>query len=367
MRSTAVVWRAAVVLIFVGLHACGDDKSPTRPSPPVTPTPPVATLVRLEIAGPRSLAPGETAQFGVTGHISDGSTRDMTAQASWQSQSPSVLSIDSAGRATGRQPGESIVTARTAGMTSTTEVVVVPAGTFRLAVIAREAGSIFLDVRVDVLEGRGAGLSSTRLVNGRYAIYGVAGDTLIRVSGRGYREHNQRIVVTDHTMLEVEMVPERPRAVISGDYTLTITADPASCGVLPEVLRVRRYAAHVTQLGPEILVTLGDGSSPTTNLVGNRFGGRLDADNMRASFNLAITWYYYGFYHARYHPPPDVAERLSGTTYLFISGGAATSVSERSLSGTLRGAIQVVEMPVLWTVTRWGPGCNSTHGFVLSR
>jgi hypothetical protein len=293
----------------------------------------------------------------------------MTAQSSWQSQSPSVLSIDSAGRATGRQLGESVVTARSAGMTSTTEVVVVPAGTFRLSVIAREAGSIFLDVRVDVLEGRGAGLSSTRLVNGRYAIYGVAGDTLIRVSGRGYREHNQRLVVADHTTIEVEMVPERPRAAISGDYTLTITADPARCGALPAELRVRRYAAQVTQLGPEILVTLSGGEPTVGNLVRNQFGGRLDADNGRASFNLALNllYGYYYYYPTVFSPPPDVVERLAGTTYLVISGGGGASVSDRSVSGTLRGAIQLIEMTAPWTVTRFGAGCNSEHRFDLTR
>jgi hypothetical protein len=286
----------------------------------------------------------------------------MSSQASWFSQNSSVLAVEGLGRATARQLGESVLTVRSGPMTSTTEVVVVPAGTFRLAVVVREAGSIFLDVRVDVLEGRGAGLSSSRLVNGRYALYGVAGDTLVRVSGRGYREHSQRVVVFDHTVLEVEMVPERPRAPIAGDYTLTITADPAPCRALPEDLRVRRYPVQVTQLGPEILVTLAGG-----NLVGNRFGGRLDADNMRASFNLAAYWYYYYFYSATLNPPPDVAERISGSTYLLISGGAATTVAERTLSGTLRGTFQIVEMPTLWTVSRWGAGCTATHDFALTR
>jgi hypothetical protein len=366
MQATGVVRSAVVLLILVTLHACGDDKSPVRPTSTTTPT--VATLVRLEIVGPRTLPPGEATRFAVTGHFSDGSTRDMSTQASWQSQNSSVLAVEGLGQATARQLGESVLTVRTAGLSSTTEVVVVPAGTFRLAVIAREAGSIFLDIRVEVLEGRGAGLSTTRLVNGRYALYGVAGDTLVRVSGRGYREHNQRLVVADHTAIEVEMVPDRPRAQISGDYTLTITADPARCGALPGEVRIRRYAAQVTQLGPEILVTLAGGDSTTGTLVRNQFGGRLDADNMRATFNLALNFnYYYRYYYSGFIPPPDVAERLSGTSYLLISGGGTTSVSDRSLSGTLRGPIQIVEMPVLWAVSRWGASCDSVHGFVLSR
>ena len=366
---TGLAISSAVVLTGL-LSACGDDRSPVRPSPPTTGVP-VATVSRLEIVGPRSVPPGEIVQFGVTGHLSDGSTRDMSSQASWQSQNPSSLTIEGLGRATARQVGESVLTARVAGMTSTTEVVVVPAGTFRLSVVAREGGSIFLDIRVEVLEGRGAGLFTTRLVNGRYALYGVAGDAVVRVSGRGYRDHIQRVAVTDHTTIEVEMVPERPRAMISGDYTLTITANPTRCGALPAELRVRRYTARVTQLGPEILVTLAGGEPAVGTLVRNQFGGRLDADNGRASFNLALnqlySYYYYYYSPTVFSPPPDVVERLAETTYLVISGGGAASVSERSVSGNLRGSIQLYEMSVPWTLTRRGAGCNAEHGFVLSR
>ena len=66
------------------------------------------TLTRLEIVGPRTVPPGETAQFGVRGILSDGSTQDLTSQASWQSQSGTVLSVDSRGRASGGQRGATL-------------------------------------------------------------------------------------------------------------------------------------------------------------------------------------------------------------------------------------------------------------------
>jgi len=292
----------------------------------------------------------------------------MAGQATWQSQNTSVLSIDDSGLATGNRPGESVITVRVASISSATEVVVVPPNTYRLAIIVREGGSTSLGVRVDVIQGAAAGLSSIEPVNGRYALYGVSGDMVIRVSGPGYRAHIQRVVVTDHTIIEIEIIPERPRVQISGDYTLTLTANPTTCGALPAEVRVRRYAAQVSQLGPEVWVTLANAGAPGGSLVRNQFGGRLDADNSRIVFNLALNTRF-GYYDGgdTYYPPPDVAERMGGTAYLLISGGAVTSVSERSLSGTLLGLIQIVEMPSLWKVTGWGEYCNASHELVLAR
>jgi hypothetical protein len=313
------------------------------------------------------MAPGETAQLGVNGILSDGSTRDLTSQAKWTSRYGWVLSVEDSGRVRAERSGDSVISAHAASMMSTTEIVVVPPGTFRLAVIPREAGSIFLDVRVDVVQGTGAGLSATGLVDGRYSLYGVSGDTLIRVSGRGYEDRMQRVVVTEHTVIEVEMAPARVRPQISGDYTLTITPEAGRCGALPPDLRIRRYAAQVSQLGPEVWATLDNPGAPAGSLIGNRFGGRLSDDNATITFGLALVRNYYYYYFDTFPVPPDVVERLSGTTYLLISGGAVVTVRGSSLSGTLRGVLQTVEMPTLWKVTRVIDSCSTDFAFTMTR
>ena len=81
-------------------------------------------------------------------------------------------------------------------------------------------------------------------------LYGVAGDTTLRVSKEGYQTHTQNLVVTDDTpSLAVALTLVRPRLDVSGAYTLTITADPSCSGGLLEPLRTRSYAAVLTQVG----------------------------------------------------------------------------------------------------------------------
>ena len=60
-----------------------------------------------------------------------------------------------------------------------------PAGTFRLSVVVNEDPALALDVRVEVVSGVGAGLFDVTPVNGRYDLYGVAGDAEIGISGNG--------------------------------------------------------------------------------------------------------------------------------------------------------------------------------------
>jgi hypothetical protein len=322
-------------------------------------------LLRLEIVGPTSVAPGETIQYRVTGHFSDGSNQDVTSQAGWQTSNGSVLSMDSNGRATGQAIGESNLVAQVRQVRSTTEVVVVPPDTYRLVAVVREAGSVVLEgVRVEVLEGRGAGLSTMTRVDGRYVLYGVAGNVVVRVSGRGYREHIERLNVMSHTSMTIELVTDRPRASLEGDYTLTITADP-SCHSLPADVRTRRYSARLTQAGPEVWVTLSGADFLLQDRQANTFGGRLDADSSRIVFNLAAGTSYY-YYYPGFSDLPDVAERLQGTEYLSYTGGALVSVTEIRLSGFLDGVVRVLEVPRSSPV-RWTASCRARHGFELTR
>ena len=366
MREVTTKLGLLLALAVLGLIGACDDKSPVRPTPLPPQGPSGPTLLRLEIIGPRSIPPGETIQYGVTGHFSDGSSRSVNAEAYWNSAKNDVVPIDATGHATGRQLGESDISVHVGAVRSTTEVVVVPPETYRLVAVVQEAGSIFLEgVRVEVLEGRGAGLSTTALVDGRYALYGVAGNTLVRVTGRGYREHLQRINVLSHTTITVEMAPEKPRAAIAGDYVLTITA-AANCRDLPSEVGLRRYSATVTQLGPEIWVKLGGGDFLTRNQQGNGFGGRLDADNSKAVFGLAAGLVDY-YYYRGFAIPPDVVERLSATQYLNYIGGATVSVTERRMSGTLDGQIRIIDMPTPWGFFSTVANCSSRHSFELTR
>ena len=87
---------ATMLLLAVYVHACSDEPA-VRPNPPLGPTPTPATIVRVEVTGPRTVAPGETIQLRVIGHLADGSTVDLSGQASWRSYLAMSMSC-SAGR-----------------------------------------------------------------------------------------------------------------------------------------------------------------------------------------------------------------------------------------------------------------------------
>jgi len=128
---------AIAVGAIVGLLACNDRP----PGSPVAPLPPGATpmITRIEIGGPASVPPGEDAQLSATARLTDGSSRDVTTEAHWNSANPTVLSVSPEGRATGHQAGEAMVSANIGPALATSEVIVIPRSTFRIVGLVTEA------------------------------------------------------------------------------------------------------------------------------------------------------------------------------------------------------------------------------------
>ncbi|HEX7730865.1 MAG TPA: Ig-like domain-containing protein [Terracidiphilus sp.] len=71
-----------------------------------------------------SINTGSTIQFAVTGTFQDGSTKDVSALATWSSSSASVASISASGLVTGVASGTSTITATENGLTATADVTV---------------------------------------------------------------------------------------------------------------------------------------------------------------------------------------------------------------------------------------------------
>src|SRR5687767_3217882 len=100
MRITRTLTGFSSALLIAGsLVACGDDtpRTPVTPNPPAPPGPTPLTITRLELTGPTTVHVGETAQFTVTAHQSDGSARDVTSDARWES-GPGILLTSGPGR-----------------------------------------------------------------------------------------------------------------------------------------------------------------------------------------------------------------------------------------------------------------------------
>jgi uncharacterized protein YjdB len=81
-------------------------------------------------AASMTLTIGATQQATATGHYSDGSTQDLTAEAGWSSQSLSVASVSGAGLITAKTAGTSVITA-SSGTVSGSMTVTVTAATLK--------------------------------------------------------------------------------------------------------------------------------------------------------------------------------------------------------------------------------------------
>jgi hypothetical protein len=359
MSVTRRLLTAGGVLGLAGLAVtCDQSPSPTAPLP----TNPAAGQFRLELRGPVTVPPDGTAQFSLVIIEANDATRDVSAEAQWSVTNPAVLTVSNTGLVTGRNRGEAILGASIDGFGANRPVMVIPDGTFRLGGTITDAGSPVADARLEVTSGTGRGLATTTDSLGQYKLYGVSGDTVIRISKSGYRTLEHRIAVTTHQTLNLQLPLAGTLPNVAGTYTLTVTAS-GSCSMLSEEVKRRSYTAVVTQNGGAVEVTLsGADFLVFSNARTDQFRGRFEPGGLVLKLRPYgdDEYYYYG---ERFF---DVVERLSAG-YLVLVGTASVSTTSRGMSGRLRGAFQVYSLlPPSGVVTR----CDDTstgHQFVFSR
>jgi hypothetical protein len=298
--------------------ACDKKASPTQPGPPA--------LLRVDITGARSVPPGDTAQLGAVARYSDGASVDVTTASSWTSSKTTVITVAPlGGLVRGLTTGESTVRAQFQTLASTREIVVVPAGTFRLTGIVTETNSAAAPVenaRVEVITGSTVGVSTTSDSTGHYRLYGAPPDGDLRVTSPGYVTRTEHVQLSDNGTLNLQLAVVGTLPDFSGAYTLTIAAETCT-GQRPldESLRHRTYGAAVTQNGSQLLVKLN---------TGNQFGGKIDPITSNVRFVLSEYSYYYY---------PDLAERLPDGTTLVIFGSGTVTQSPAGLSGIFPGEL----------------------------
>ena len=119
----------AGVVLFALAAACDSPTGPSRKGPP--------QAGRLEIAGTTAVAPQQTTEVQALLVAANGARQDVTARVTWTTSDSAVLSVSGAGRVTGGAVGEATLRAMLDGLSGSTTVIAVPAGTFRLAGIVR--------------------------------------------------------------------------------------------------------------------------------------------------------------------------------------------------------------------------------------
>jgi Carboxypeptidase regulatory-like domain len=352
----------AVVTLAV-FAACSDG--PTRPSPPPAtppaPRPASVHVVRVEIVGLDSIQPSESVQYSAIGHQSDGTTRDLTNEASWQATDPSVLTISSTGLATGHNRGEVYLSVSAGASGGSRNVMVLPSGTYRLAGTVKDEGTGVAGARVEITAGAGRGFAAITDIFGSYSVYGVAGDIEVRVTRTEFQELRRSLRVTSHQTAHFDLSLSWPRPDVAGTYPLTVTADAACGAELPEEVRARTYTAVVRQAGPRVMVTL-EGSTFYPSPGGtmrNTFGGVIDPNGIRFVIHPAIGYYYY--YEV------SVLEALSPGMFFQFSGTAGTTLTPGNLSGVLSGRVETVRSIGDDSFETVSLCASNRHQFVLSR
>jgi hypothetical protein len=306
--------------------------------------------------GPGVVPLGETVQFRLFAHLSNGSRRDVTTEAAW-SVTGTRLIVAGPGLITGRERGDAGVHASFNDRSDGKAVSVLLAGTFNLFGKVREAGSHYgwlFGATLKVVSGVGTGLSASTTWAGEYRLSGVAGQIGLLVTRDGYQPTLQVVNVEDYQAAPaiIELSLAKPRVDLSGTYTITIAASD-ECGTgsdngqLPENARVRSYAAEVVQDGPMVSVFLID--------TGGSFLGQVDP--MKAEFVMPYVE----------DGSPSFVDRISPSQLIGVFGTVVvTPVTPNHLAGMLNGSILVSDANSIW----WPPfaSCFSTrHRFVMSR
>ena len=374
MRTTFV--RAGLAAVLAIAVACGDDDSG---KPPAGPTGPWAdnhlTVTSVEIAGPASVPQGQSAQYTATARMSDGSSR-APKSVKWTSTQPALFQVSASGLVTATQVrGEAallvevVVQNGKAPTRAGRDILVMPDGTFRMVGMVTEAeatgiaiGGVRVEARVD--EDGPVATFATSGPDGRYKLYGVPGDSYLRVWKDGYVTATDRLRLGAHETRNIQLRVDGGRAPVAGDYTMTVDASSSGCstGRLPEDLRRRTYDATVTQNGPRLEVRLAaatfvlDGQGR-----GNRFNGVVSSTQARLTMT-DFAWPYYGPIEPTH---PDIAERLSDGTTLVIAGEANLSQTADGWSGTMLGYMSQYDGGTFPNV-RWLSGCPASR-ITLSR
>jgi len=355
VRAIRPLIATAAALIIA--WAC--SRTPSAPSPVAgAKAPGGPTVTGVRVSGPSRVAPGETASFTATATYSDGSSKDVTASASWSPPGDRTwqpIYFTGAGTALGANRGEIDVSASQDGKYGSLHVLVLENGTFKLSgVVAESSGRLVSSVAIDVVAGTGAGLHATTDSLGRYALYGVAGQIQLRVSAEGFAPQTHDLVVTaDETATPFALEPKEAPADVSGTWTMTLTPSPSCPPGLPDIARGRTYQIQFVQQGTGLKLAI---TSPTLKV----FNAGEDSGTV---FGSQVQFTFIGDTDYGDWSSTDLIDQLSPTQSLGFDGTVRGTAGGSELRGSLSGDI------VYWEVPSYAPQwyCRATDHVVTLR
>jgi hypothetical protein len=316
VRTVAsVVWIVALG-VFV---ACGSN-----PAAPSASTVTVTGNVR---------SVGQTSQLTATVRLSNGSTQDVTTQATWSSSNISVATVTSGGLLRVLQIGNADITATYQGVNGklsvslVTEITItgnVPSvgQTSQLTATARLSNGSTQDVTTQ------ATWSSSNT-----SVATVTSGGLLKVLQLGAAD----ITATFQSVRGAISVVAPPPAqdAVTGPYTLRLSAGP-ECAVIPEIARNRTYSANIAATGADsYMVTLSDAvllricdSDAVSGLCSNQFHMSRDRDGLRVQLLDEGDDSSHG---------GQIVEQIPPGTWLSVGGSGPGRIDDSGIHATLDG------------------------------
>ena len=210
-----------VASLIAAAAACSSKSSDT-------PTTPTATVSSIAVAG---TAPnvGLTAQFTATAAMSNGTTQNVTSQATWTSSNASIATVNAAGVVTGVGPGDVDITATFQSVAGRLRVTVA-VRTFTLSghVTDGTSGGILPNINIAITAGPHTGASARTDAGGDYALSGLeSGAITVTASAVSYFSQDKAVTLLADSRLDFVMA-----RVPGCTYTLSLTSQtiPAAGG-----------------------------------------------------------------------------------------------------------------------------------------
>ena len=291
-----------------------------------------AILQSIAVTGPAEIAPGTSGQYTATGRYDDGSTKDLSATASWRSNDSSVLRSAGSGKFDALKGGETSVSANTLNKFASTNVLVLQPGTFKLSGTVRDPGGTVDGVDVEVISGNASSLQKTKSrFDGRYSLYSVSGDIRVRASAPGYATEEFDMTVSSNTVRDLTLRTSSPIANITGEWKLAVSTSSACSNSWPAAVRRREVPVTITQSETRFSVSFTGQTMMSSYPSEGRIAGSL------FSLTLYADYYYY------YYGLSGFIERISPTEWLRVAGTfRSTDASSSLIAGNLAGTFDYI-------------------------
>jgi hypothetical protein len=168
------------------------------------------------------------------------------------------------------------------------------------------------------------------------------GSVTIQASREGFDTHTVNVGgQSGRRYLEIFLEPGTPSVTMTGDYTISFSAD-ASCSALPDEVRTRTYNVTMTPSSiagiPNHYGAVLGGATFFPSVGSNTFS--VGVAGTEANFNFGDP----------YDDGTSIVEEVGPATYLAIWGGGVLSVGGPTISGSFDGTFQ------------YCPSSTSMHG-----